>query len=348
MTYVGPSCEERLREYAGIRQAAGCSRRPRAFDSLPFGLVEVASDGTLLRLNAALRRMLRAGADEAADGQGAEETASTVGDLCDLGWSVVWCDGNRASDPRTAFLLVVSDVTAEVRAQQALAERERRLRLAFNASPDGWAVFAVTPGGDGQPILVREALLNDQACRLTGQAEEDVAGLEIGQVLGWSSGEWIREQAAAALKFGQAPPTRTPVQVKDQWRLVETATVRLDDAILFCSWRDVTDLVDAERRLNRAYEETAEMRVTLQTALDATSEGFAIYQLEWDDAMRLAALRVVHANAAGAEFLGLEPDAMVGMELHELFPEAADERPVGPDRPRGGHQGAPAPSRTRV
>jgi diguanylate cyclase (GGDEF)-like protein len=119
------------------------------------------------------------------------------------------------------------------------------------------------------------------------------------------------------------PPLRTHLRLDlgRGPRLLDGLYVPIDGDTLLVTWRDVTDAVEGERLLERAYEETAEMRVTLQTALDATSDGFAVYALESDDEGQLVELRVVHANAAGAMSLGLDPFEMVGMGLHEFFPD---------------------------
>jgi diguanylate cyclase (GGDEF)-like protein len=95
----------------------------------------------------------------------------------------------------------------------------------------------------------------------------------------------------------------------------------LDDDTLVWSWRDVTDALEGEERLGRAYEETAEMRATLQTALDATTDGFAVYAVERDHQGRLIELHNLHTNLAGAQSLGLDPEEVVGRTLHEVLPD---------------------------
>ena len=325
---------------------------PDYFDLLPLGLAEVAADGTCLRVNDALRRLVRH-----------PEGRSRILELAELGWSILGTDraelvagllgdadddiaggrpvhlvhlvhedgeeifarvvARRVRGPEpVAVVVAVTDVTAEVRAERALVENERRLRLAFEASPDGWALLSIDrhPGPEGEELTIRRALLNARARVLTKQSEEDLPGHEIGELLGRDGADLIHTLAAAALDYGESSARRMPAEVAGERTLLDTEVVRLDGGTVMCSWRDVTDLAESEALLSHAYEETAEMRVTLQTALDATSDGFAVYQLEWDDSMSLVGMRVVHANVAGAESLGLDPDTMIGMELHEFFP----------------------------
>jgi diguanylate cyclase (GGDEF)-like protein len=73
--------------------------------------------------------------------------------------------------------------------------------------------------------------------------------------------------------------------------------------------------------LARAYDETAQARAALQTALDATSDSFAVYGLERDEAGQVRRIVVRLANSAAAEPLGFSPDDLVGHDLLEVFPD---------------------------
>jgi diguanylate cyclase (GGDEF)-like protein len=87
-------------------------------------------------------------------------------------------------------------------------------------------------------------------------------------------------------------------------------------------FRDITETVRGERLLANAYEATAAVRATLQTALDATSEAFAVYDVVRDDQARLRGLHLVLINASGAAPLGADPDDLVGQDLREIHPGA--------------------------
>lgn len=89
--------------------------------------------------------------------------------------------------------------------------------------------------------------------------------------------------------------------------------------------RDVTELAAGERLLTAAYEMTAEVRATLQTALDATSDAFAVYDVERGDEGGISDLRLVLINLAGAQSLvSGDPDELVGQDLRAFYPEAVD------------------------
>lgn len=87
--------------------------------------------------------------------------------------------------------------------------------------------------------------------------------------------------------------------------------------------RDVSETARAERLLTAAYEDAAHVRATLQTALDATTDAFAVYDVEHDEELRPASLRLVMINAAGAAPLG-SPDELAGRDLRDFYPKAID------------------------
>jgi diguanylate cyclase (GGDEF)-like protein len=206
---------------------------------------------------------------------------------------------------------------------RALVEDEHRLRQAFDATPEGLAIFRVEQDADGRVGAICPLLCNAWARTRLGLVVEDQCESERLSQVPSAVLEWVCGQARTVWSGVDVVTSRETVETLDgTMRLLDSSVVPLDDGTLLCIWQDVTDLVQAEQLLSRAYEETAEMRVTLQTALDSTNDGFAIYQLEWDETRsRLTGLRVVHANASGAESLGLDPEAMVGMELHEFLPD---------------------------
>ena len=87
--------------------------------------------------------------------------------------------------------------------------------------------------------------------------------------------------------------------------------------------RDVTELASGQRLLVAAYEQTAEVRATLQTALDATTEAFAVYDVVRDQDSRVSGLQLVLINAAGALQLGAEDaEDLTGGDPRDFFPDA--------------------------
>jgi diguanylate cyclase (GGDEF)-like protein len=105
--------------------------------------------------------------------------------------------------------------------------------------------------------------------------------------------------------------------------VLETVITRLDPDRVVLAGRDVTELVRGQRSLAAAYEQTAEVRATLQTALDASTEAFAVYDVVRDGDSRASGLELVLINMAGAQQLGVgEPEDLTGGLLEDFFPDA--------------------------
>jgi diguanylate cyclase (GGDEF)-like protein/PAS domain S-box-containing protein len=224
----------------------------------------------------------------------------------------------------TEVYITLRDIDDQVAAEQAAALTEQRLRLVFDASPDAYAVFETTRGADGEVDGVLIASANAAALGLWGRTEDEVIGRDVRVALAAEVGAALHEQLRAVLAGGVTIKARANADPGTGPRIFDAVVIPVNGTTVVATWRDVTDAVEGERLLERAYEETAEMRATLQTALDATSDGFAVYELELDEDAMLSALHVVHANEAGAGYLGLDPTEMVGMEIREVLPTVQD------------------------
>jgi hypothetical protein len=65
--------------------------------------------------------------------------------------------------------------------------------------------------------------------------------------------------------------------------VLEAIITRLGEDRVMLAGRDVTELASGQRLLVAAYEQTAEVRATLQTALEAITEAFAVYDVLRDE-----------------------------------------------------------------
>ncbi|MDQ1287706.1 MAG: hypothetical protein QG622_1271 [Actinomycetota bacterium] len=222
------------------------------------------------------------------------------------------------------FYATFRDIDEQVRIESALSESERMLRRAFDVSPDGWSILVADRNDEGEVVALHARRINPAGLRDMSRSESEILDLEVGASLrGWQGEEFLR-LATLALDSEMSVPTQVCLDDGENRRVYEGFLARLDGETLLCSWRNVTERINAQDLLNRAYEETAEMRVTLQTALDATSDAFAVYALEWDEWGELMGMRVVHANTAAGDSLGLTAEDMIGQELRDVFPEAEE------------------------
>jgi diguanylate cyclase (GGDEF)-like protein/PAS domain S-box-containing protein len=215
------------------------------------------------------------------------------------------------------------EIDDQVRAEQAVADNERTLRLAIDASPDDFSVYRAVRGPGGEITGLTVLALNASALARFARPSQDPIGREIRDAMPAAVVSEVYDLLVRVLESGTSTRIRQRLSVQPGRppRIVDATISPMDADRVLATWQDVTEALDQEQLLERAYEETAEMRATLQTALDATSDGFAIYQLEWGQDGELAGMRVVHTNAAGAASLALDPVDMIGMDLREFFPE---------------------------
>lgn len=195
-------------------------------------------------------------------------------------------------------------------------------RDALKALDEAFTVFRAQRDAAGTVVGLWLELINPAAARWLGQ---DVAAL-VGQELGACSpdavtiGVWELIASTAGAEAGH----RERVGLGDHPRTgtLEVALAPFGDDRIAVTCRDITERVNGERLLSLAYEQTAKVRATLQTALDATTDAFAVFDVLRDEEQRVNELRLVMINAAGAAPLEADPEVMVGWELHEVHPGA--------------------------
>lgn len=196
---------------------------------------------------------------------------------------------------------------------------------ALRASADGLSVYHLERGSDGDPARFVTELVNPAFARWLGRTEDDCAGRDLTELDPATHESGRFDLMLATLADGQPRRLRTELPDGTTLECVMTRAPGETERVVVAT-RDVTDLVAGERLLAAAYEMTAEVRATLQTALDATSDAFAVYDVVRDDDGVIQGLTLVLMNLAGALPLADgDPDALVGQDLCDLYP-AAKER----------------------
>jgi diguanylate cyclase (GGDEF)-like protein len=98
---------------------------------------------------------------------------------------------------------------------------------------------------------------------------------------------------------------------------------RVAPDLVITGWHDVTGYVRREQVLGTAWERTASVQATLQTALDSTSDAFAVYDVVRDEHHEVTGVRLVMVNQSGADAFGTTgPDELVDVDLRDLDAEA--------------------------
>ncbi len=196
------------------------------------------------------------------------------------------------------------------------------LRCALDALEEGFAVFRAQRDPAGDVCGLTLEAVNEAGRDWFGTPEPDVPAGSLPRLDRRLENAEIAEWLVAAL--GQHTTVRKQIKLDPDGdgSAREVVASPLGDDRIVVTCRDVTETACAERLLASAYEDTAAVRATLQTALDATTDAFAVYELVLDEDLRVQGTRLVLINAAGAAPLGVEPDDLVGQDLREFLPSS--------------------------
>ncbi len=225
------------------------------------------------------------------------------------------------ADDSNGCWLALRDVHERVEAERDLRRSLHRTLQAVDATLDGLAVYTAERDAVGDVVALRLAFINAAGARGFAGDPTTLVGRDLAEFWPDSRANGLWTALVEALASGT--PVRARVQGSgESWTgTTEGVQVPLDADTVVSSWRDVTDSMRQQELLELAYEDAATTRVALQTALDATSDSFAVYGLERDRSGQVRRIVVRLANTAAAGPLGYEPDALVGRDLLEVFPD---------------------------
>jgi len=204
------------------------------------------------------------------------------------------------------------------------ADGDSLLRRALDASDDSFAVYRAEWNSDGSVAGFFLIFLNAAAAGAYEGDANALVGLELREFLPGAVELGLWQAFIEAMTTGKRVPVRGEID-GGSWRgIFEGIQVPLGGDLILSTWRDVTERVHAERALALAYEETGAVRSTLQTALDATSDAFAVYDVRRDSFGRPVGLSLIAINKAGASPLAAGPEELIGRDLLDFFPEAVE------------------------
>ncbi len=216
--------------------------------------------------------------------------------------------------------VAIQDITELRRAEQALRESERRFRLVVENSRDGINLLDLRTG--------RYAFMSPAQVRLTGFSAEELRDLAHEEALERVHPD-DREKSVAQLRElvqgqeqGSTAEYRWKVKSGEyRWFSDSRAVIRDEEgrpvALVGVS-RDITDQKQAEETLRLSEEK---YRLLFQNM----SEGFALYELLYDDQGQPSDWRVLEVNDAYTRHTGLAREQIAGRRISEMFPDALPE-----------------------
>ncbi len=220
---------------------------------------------------------------------------------------LVRCVGRiETQDPETSLqlLLILSDISEKVRAEEALQERERFLTSILETTQDGFWLIDASGRLNG---------VNEAYCRMTGYTRNELENLRIGDLDALEDSAETEARLARIIENGselfETQHRRKDGSVFD----VEVSASHLDlhGGMLVCFCRDISGRKSAELACREN-----EMRYRLLS--DLTMEGIAIHKKGI----------AVDLNAALARLLGYEPQEILGKNMLELLVHEADRDTV--------------------
>jgi PAS domain S-box-containing protein len=226
-------------------------------------------------------------------------------------------------DDTVCFTMIWTDITEELRNQQALKSEAEKLRILFDRSPHG--IATITPEG-------RLVGANDRFISLMGGVREDTQHTSIND---W--GIHLPDIAALrqAMRFhADLPAAEIRVSRYDGrnfdasiiWSIAELA----DGPLLYCSVIDISQIKDSERELERinanleriVAERTADLAATASTlaqqqiALQASNDELtAIFNSAPVGIALIKDERIIRCNPNLEEMFGYEQDELNGQPI---------------------------------
>jgi diguanylate cyclase (GGDEF)-like protein len=200
-------------------------------------------------------------------------------------------------------------------------------RAVLDVLEEALAVLRIVRGDDGE---VREILLDEynaaagKVVRRDGSPHRarELCGCELDDLGLGRLNAPLRSLLITVADSGTALQRRISVS-RDDTEWWEITVHPVDGQRVCLLGRDVSEMVRQERLLESAYDNAAGVRATLQTALDATSDCFAVYDVQYDSDLAPTELHLVMINPAGAGAFGV-PEELIGMELREFYPRVVE------------------------
>lgn len=202
-------------------------------------------------------------------------------------------------------------------------DSEHLVRDAVEAFDEAFAVYRAERDGSGSVVGLYLELINGVGGRWLAASPPELLGRELAEFAPQSLDTGLWDLIATGA--GGAGRHRERIRVRQGHAVgtleVYTASFGADHVLVAC--RDITDQVAAEDML-------ASGRATLQTALDATSDAFAVFDVARGDDGELGSLCLRLVNAAGAASCGVAPDLLIGCGLPDLFTRGQAAQLPGP------------------
>lgn len=204
------------------------------------------------------------------------------------------------------FFVLVKDISARKRAEEALALSEARLAAVLDSVSDGFHAL----DADG-----RLTVFNSASERFYGFSRDDVLGRTLDEVFPGMAGSPFEPMLQAAKRGEHPPPVEAPSVLRPERRIVARASP-LAGGGMTIAFTDVTDRWEAERSQRASDLRAREQLEELEAIYESAPVGLAFLSTD---------LRFERVNRRLAEMNGLPAAAHIGRSVREVVPAIADQ-----------------------
>lgn len=228
-----------------------------------------------------------------------------------------WWQATARLTEQIQVVLTLRNVDAEVNARAAAALEQTRRAAAVQSMLDPHVLLVARRDADDKITDFQIADVNDAACDAVGRDRDRLLGTLIGNRANHFSTLGLFEQLREAMHSGEPMVIDGARYVDDgRPRFLDVRAVRVGNAAMSLTWRDVTDrhqlladLADSRARYRAIMQSELEPHITMTAVRDASG---AIVDFTY-----------VEANPAALEYLGMTNASFRGTNLRDMYPSAA-------------------------
>jgi len=229
------------------------------------------------------------------------------------------------------LIVTFNDITERKRAEEALREKENKINILYNNSPD---MYTSVSAYDASILLCNETLLNK-----TGYSREELIGFPIFKLYHDDCMTEVKKTFQEFVETGVIKDRELTLKRKDGSKIDVSLNVNAirgqagEIKYSVSSWRDITQRKQAELKLIKAKHKAEEGEKRFRAFIEQSPVAIALYNLDGTG---------MYANQKYLEVLGLKSlGDFIGRSAHEYF--APQFREESKERSRRRLLGLPVP-----
>ncbi len=212
---------------------------------------------------------------------------------------------------------VLSDITMQKQAEEALAKSEDRFRGIFDTITSGVAIYEVkNNAASGRDYIIKD--FNRTALELEGKKKEDVVGKSLSDLRPAIDDYGLIPVFRQVWKTGVPGYFPQKIYIDEKYSSwYENRVFRLQSGEIVAVYDDITGRKRSEEALKASEEKYRLMFTTM-------INGFALLEMMYDESGKPVDCRYVDVNPAHEKLTGLKKEEIVGRTARESIPGLED------------------------